>query len=410
MADREHKGIFEKLHKWHLEWHRQRGEFHGSHGEFHRHDRESEKQFEEIRRLQTEYNLRRAQLLKYRKHVKYSRIIILITNLVIWYVIFRFAGIKAVSISFALLISIGGIIELMFHSRLEKTVFKPIAELKKGVDAIAGGDYGARVDIKTPNEIGLLAQAFNKMAGKLGESEKLKAEYEENRKNLIASISHDLKTPITSIQGYIEAIMDVDGMPEETLKKYLRIISGNAAYMNKLIDDLFLFSKLDLQKLELNLEDVPIKPYISDLMEEFKLELEDRKINFTYNDRLATDKNVSIDLKRLQQVFRNIIGNAVKYGQGGNLAITVELYERDGYVCIAIGDNGPGIPEDKLRHIFDRFYRIDSERTKDLMSTGLGLAIAKELVDAHKGRITAESTVGKGICFTIALPAGGQES
>lgn len=421
-----------KFHvKWlrrHVEWHRRhekfqrkyeeaqrrREEFQGRHEEAHRRHEvfqrqheESYRQQEEYRKLHREFNLKKAELLKYHNHIKYARVFVIIINLVIWYIIFRFAGIEAVSISFALLISIGGIIELLFHSRLDKTVFGPIAKLKKGVEEIAKGNYDIRVDIKSRNEMELLADSFNKMAAKLSEGERIKAEYEENRKALIANISHDLKTPITSIQGYIEAIMDVDAMPKESLKRYLKIISNNTAYMNKLIDDLFLFSKLDVQKLELKLENVRIGPYIDDLMEEFKYELDERKIGFIYNNRLEKDLSVEIDLKRMQQVFRNIIGNAVKYGADKTLVITVDLYEKDGYVCVDIGDNGPGIPEDKLRHIFDRFYRIDTERTKDLMSTGLGLAIARELVDAHKGKISVVSAENKGTCFTISLPAIG---
>lgn len=414
MADNGKKGLWNNIKKWRGKWRKARAQVPGRHKEWHKRHEESHKrheeagrQHEELLKLQKEYTLKKAELLKYHKHIVGARVFIIGLNLVIWYVIFRFAGIKTVSISFAILISIGGLIEILFHSRLERTLFVPIARLKKGVEEIAKGNYAVRVDIKTRNELELLADSFNSMAAKLGEAEKIKMEYEENRKALIANISHDLKTPITSIQGYIEAIMDVEDMSGERLKKYLRIISSNTAYMNKLIDDLFLFSKLDMQKLELNLENVRIKAYIHDLMEEFNYELEERKVRFIYTDRLEGDPMVAIDLKRLQQVFRNIIGNAVKYGTDRMLAIRVDLYGKDGYVCADVEDNGPGIPEDKLQHIFDRFYRIDTERTKDVMSTGLGLAIAKELVEAHEGKISVSSEENEGTCFTIQLPTGG---
>lgn len=413
MADRgkmrsseEIENRFKRFYKFSKGWKERIGQWHVQHKEYHRQHGEPRTEEYELRKLNRELNLKRAELLKYHKHIKYTRVFVIVINLVMWYLIFRFAGIKTVSISFAILISIGGIIELLFHSRIEKTVFEPIAALRKGVEEIAKGNYGIRVDINSRNEIDLLADSFNNMAAKLSESEKIKTEYENNRKALIANISHDLKTPITSINGYIEAVLEVETMPEESLRRYLRIISNNTIYMNKLIDDLFLFSKLDMQKLEFKFETVRIKPYFNDLMEEFKYELEERKIGFIYKDHLEKDYKVEIDLKRLQQVYRNVIGNAVKYGKNDGLAITVDLYEKDGYVCTNIGDNGPGIQEDKLEHIFDRFYRIDNERTKDLMSTGLGLSIAKELVDAHKGKISVSSMENKGTSFTIQLPTG----
>ncbi|MNP04917.1 Sensor histidine kinase YycG [compost metagenome] len=182
--------------------------------------------------------------------------------------------------------------------------------------------------------------------------------------------------------------------------------------MNKLIDDLFLFSKLDMQKLEFNFELINIKNFMGDLMEEFQFELEDKNINFNYESKIKEALIVKIDRKRIHQVFRNIIGNAVKYAptdgskntSNKETNIDVELYVNNGFINIDIKDNGEGIPEDKLPYIFDRFYRIDYARTKDLMSTGLGLAISKELVDAHGGSIKAESKINEGTCFTITLP------
>lgn len=290
-----------------------------------------------------------------------------------------FSGLGDVPVLF----SIGGFLEFFFLRKLESRIFTPIDKLKNGLGEIAKGNYNIKVERSARNQIGLLIDTFNEMSQKLQESERIKAEYEENRKMLIANISHDLKTPITSIQGYIEAIAEGNSVPPENINKYLKIIHNNTAYMNKLIDDLFLFSKLDMQKLEFQFVTVSVRPFVNDLMEKFKLELEERGIAFDYRDNLEEDCTFNIDRKRLHQVFVNIIGNAVKYGPEQGLSIRTGLYRLDDFVYVDIKDNGPGIPEDKLPHIFDRFYRIDSERTKDFMSTGLGLAIAKELVEAH---------------------------
>ena len=120
--------------------------------------------------------------------------------------------------------------------------------------------------------------------------------------------------------------------------------------------------------------------------------------------KLRQDYWVNIDRKRIYQVFRNIIGNAIKHSPEQNLSINIDLYNREETICIDIRDNGPGISADKLPHIFDRFYRIDTERTKDFMSTGLGLAISKELIEAHEGKIEVSSVEDEGTCFTIILP------
>lgn len=338
------------------------------------------------------------------RHARISPPIILILGLIIWYVVFRYPGIREVTVVFAILFSAGGLLEAFFLRKLECGILSPIEKLKKGLGEIAKGNYDVKVESCAGNQIGQLIDSFNEMAEKLQESEKLKAEYEENRRMLIANISHDLKTPITSIRGYIEAIDYADAALPENISRYLKVIGSNTEYMNRLIDDLFLFSKLDMQKLEFQFVTVDARSFFNDIMEEFKLGYEEDNVSFEYRDRLEADCSLSIDRKRIHQVLMNIICNAIKYGCGQNIRIRTELYRLKDFVHIGIRDNGPGIPEDKLAHIFDRFYRIDTERTKDFMSTGLGLSIAKELAEAHGGGITVTSVEGEGTCFTVILP------
>lgn len=394
---RELERNFRESYRHSRESHRLQKEYAELHADFHKQQYELQERFRELHKSKVEFH-------RLHRHVRFSPPIILVLNLLIWYLIFRYAGIKTVSIFFALLISMGGFIELFFLRKIESRILTPIDKLKNGVEEVAKGNYNVKIESDVHSEVSVLIESFNEMAKKLQESEKIKTEYEENRRTLIANISHDLKTPITSIQGYIEAITEGNTVSPENINKYLKIIYNNTAYMNKLIDDLFLFSKLDMQKLEFQFVTVAVRPFVSDLMEEFKFEFEERGIAFDYCDRLERDCSCSIDRKRLHQVFRNILGNAIKYGPEENLLIKTELYGLDDFVYIDIKDNGPGIPEDKLPHIFDRFYRIDAERTKDFMSTGLGLAIAKELVEAHGGRITVSSVENEGTCFTVMLP------
>lgn len=342
---------------------------------------------------------------RYFRHIRYVRPLIVVFNVIIWFLIFRYFGVKAMSIIFAIIISAGGIVELIFLVTLEKRVLKPINQLRNGVEEIAKGNYEVKVDYDARNEVSILVNSFNDMAEKLHKGELLKAEYEENRKTLIANISHDLKTPITSILGYVEVIMKTENMPADTMNKYHNTIYNNAVYVNKLIDDLFLFSKLDIEKLDFEFEKLNLQAYMDDVMQEFEFELDSRNIKFSYESELNGTYYFNIDRKRVYQVLRNIIGNAVKYGDKENLQIRVRLYVEGENACIAIEDNGPGIPQDKLPHIFDRFYRVDYARTKDLMSTGLGLAIAKELIEAQGGSIKVTSEVNRGSSFTILLKA-----
>lgn len=367
------------------------------------HEKFHEIQDEINRRIKREY-MEDDEFQWYYKHIKYSRIFTIVFNIIVWFLIFRYFGVKTAAVGFAVIIGVGGLHQFIFSRGLERKILKPISQLKRGVDEISKGNYKVTVENQVTSEIKDLVDSFNKMAKKLSEGEELKKAYEENRRMLIANISHDLKTPITSIQGYIETMVEMNEISQNKIDKYHHIIYNNAVYMNKLIDDLFLFSKLDMDKLELYLEKIDMGNFMKDLMEEFKYELEDKNIEFYYENHLLESFNINIDRKRIYQVFRNIIGNAVKYGLKDILKIKVDLYEKDNYVYIDIHNNGPIIPKDKLKHIFDRFYRIDYARTKDLMSTGLGLAIAKELIEAHKGRIKVVSEKVKGTCFTIILP------
>jgi signal transduction histidine kinase len=342
---------------------------------------------------------------EFQKHYRYFRWLrpgIIIFNLLILYLLFTWQGIKIIAI-FALLITLKGILQFMFLHRLETRIFKPMEKLKQGVDEIAQGNYNIKIQYEAPNYLGLLIASFNEMARQLLLSEKVQTEYEANRKALVANISHDLKTPITAIQGYLEALLDPAGHSAEWNEKYLRTIYHNTVYINRLIDDLFLFSKLDLQKLEFNFEKIEIQKYMDDLMEEYRFSLEEKQVEFVYLNHLEHPLTVKLDRKRFHQALHNIMSNAVKHGPEKDLRIQVHLHQNS-FLTIDIQDNGPGIPASKIPFVFDRFYRVDTERTKDMNSTGLGLAIAKELIEAHGGTLSVAGVETKGTCFTISLP------
>ncbi|OOM25989.1 sensor histidine kinase [Clostridium beijerinckii] len=382
--DEEHREFFEKL----KELNEMRYELVYEHQKIHHNSHH--KQFNEFNRIH--------------RYLRWMRPTGILISMLLVFSIFKFVDVKAITIFFAIIFIIHQSSHIYITLRMEKRIMKPIEKLKDGVEQIARGNYDVKVDNDVYNEIGILIYDFNKMAETLKKSEEMKIEYEENRKALIANISHDLKTPITSINGYIEALVDGVVTSPDKVNNYLNIIHNNTTYINNLIDDLFLFSKLDMQKLDFNFETVKFKAFMSDLMEEFDFVLKEKDIEFKFEDRLSEELEINIDGKRIYQVIRNVIGNAIKYGRQKDSIIKVELSNNNEWIKMEIKDNGPGIPEDKLSNIFNRFYRIDTERTKDFMSTGLGLAIAKEMVEAHGGKIYASSIMGKGSTFTIELP------
>lgn len=292
---------------------------------------------------------------------------------------------------------------LFFSLQMRNRIMKPLEKLRVAVDEISKGHYGYTVDEEEFNMVGDLIASFNNMSVKLKEADELKEKYEQNRKELIAGISHDLKTPITSIIGYVDAIQTGVATTEEKRDKYLSIIESNAQYTNKLIDDLFLFSKLDINQMKYDFVELPIREFLEDVIVEKKLELEEQGVRVDYNMDIESDRLLAIDGKMVYRIMSNILSNAVKYGDRNEPRIYINaLREVDG-VKIRITDNGPGIPEETVKHIFNVFYRGDASRNKEVGGTGLGLAIAKQLVEAHGGTIIASSEVGIGTSIEFTL-------
>ncbi|GLC30308.1 sensor histidine kinase [Clostridium omnivorum] len=286
---------------------------------------------------------------------------------------------------------------------VSKGVLRPIETLKNAANQIEEGNLEFEVKPASEDEIGELCTAFEKMRVKLKESINLQMQYENNRKELISNISHDLKTPVTAIKGYVEGILDgVADTPEKT-ERYIRTIYAKASDLDKLIDELFLFSKLDLNNLTFNFEQVDIKEYLEDCVQELSLGLEKDNISLNLNTEKITNPFVLVDNEKLKRVIINIVENASKYMDKEEGKIDIRLEENDDKVIIEIKDNGQGIPKEDIPCIFDRFYRTDKSRSSLTGGSGLGLAIVKRIIEEHEGKVWAESEEGKGtsIFFTL---------
>ena len=253
------------------------------------------------------------------------------------------------------------------------------------------------------DEIREVLRALEKLRIKLDESVRTQMRYDDNRKMLISSISHDLKTPITSIKGYVEGILDGVAQTPEKKENYLRTVYAKADMLDNLIDDLLLYSKLDLHQIPFHLEPTDIARYMRDCVDESAPEMAQSGIAMTLEDRLAIPYAIALDRERMRRVFTNLFDNARKYMDKSEGCIQVVLRETPQTVVVEIADNGPGIPFEDLPMIFDRFYRSDTARSA-AQGSGLGLAIAKEIVEGHGGRIWVVSQEAKGTQFMISLP------
>ncbi len=289
---------------------------------------------------------------------------------------------------------------------VSRSILKPIKALEEAAEQIKEGNLNFQVENKSNDEIGQLSRTFEEMRCKLKESIELQMQYEENRKELISNISHDLKTPITAIKGYTEGIMD--GVPDspEKMEKYIQTIHNKAIDVDKLIDELFLFSKLDLKREPFNFEKVEMTSYLEHSTEELLLDLNKKGIQLNLSTGDDQPLIVIADREKLKRVINNIIDNSVKYMDKNPGEISINLQDGTDRITIGIRDNGQGISQAALSLIFDRFYRADPSRNTAIQGSGLGLSIAQRIIEEHGGKIWAESEEGIGTSIFFTLRKG----
>ncbi|XZF77783.1 sensor histidine kinase [Bacillus sp. AL-1R] len=293
----------------------------------------------------------------------------------------------------------------MLNYLVSRSIIKPISKLKNGAEKIKVGDLNFEIVMSSNDEIGVLNKAFEEMRIKLKESINLQIQYEENRKELLSNISHDLKTPITSIIGYVEGIKDGVANTPEKMEKYLSTIYSKAKDMDSLIDELFLFSKLDLKKEPFHFETFELNKYIKSYIEEINLDLRQQGIEIEFN-HLLESINVTADREKLKRVLSNLVSNCVKYMNKEEKGISFSINEQLSEVIVEVKDNGQGIDPATLPFIFDRFFRAEQSRNSQTGGSGLGLAIAKQIVEEHGGKIWATSEIGKGTSIFFSLKKG----
>ncbi len=286
-------------------------------------------------------------------------------------------------------------------SWIYKTVVEPIDELRVATHNITNGNLDFEVEAKGKDEISDLCRDFDTMRVRLKENAEEKIQVDEENRELISNISHDLKTPITAIKGYAEGILDGVVTDKEKLDKYVRTIYNKACDMDKLINELTFYSKIDSNRMVYDFSRLNVKEYFDGCIEECELELASLGIELVYESSLPESVIFIADAEQFKRVINNIISNSVKYMNHENGTIKVFLKDMGEQFGIDISDNGSGIEAEDLPFIFDRFYRADAARSN--VGSGIGLSIVKKIIYDHKGTVWVESTVGEGTTMHIVL-------
>ncbi len=285
-------------------------------------------------------------------------------------------------------------------------ITKPMKKLTDGIEEISKGNLDYRIDYDSTNEIGVTVKALNEMAARLKESIRQRNEIDESRKQMTAGIAHDLRTPLTSIKGYVEGLRDGIANTPEKQKEYIQTIYNSANDIERLLNELQTISLLERRSLELNKQEINLHEFLTDYVADAQFTAKKNDFEIIYKEPKDDDKNitVSLDPARFSRVLMNIVSNSIKYAskaRNGKLTITLNGYDKS--VIIALEDNGIGISDKNISHIFETFYRADQARTRVSDGSGIGLAVCKEIIEQHGGHIWATSTEGEGTTILISL-------
>ena len=292
---------------------------------------------------------------------------------------------------------------IMLTRWIHKGVFNPVNELNVAMRKIKEGNFEYALQTDAKGEIGDLYRNYEDMRLRLKESTEESRESEEQNRELVSNISHDLKTPITAIKGYVEGIMDGVADTPEKMDKYIKTIYNKANDMVRLINELTYYSRIDNNRIPYNFHRINVAEYFGDCLEEVGMDLEQRNIELNYSNLAAPDTVVIADPEQMKKVINNIISNSVKYMDKPHGVIDIRILDEVDSIRIEIEDNGKGIAQKDLSKIFERFYRTDASRNSAQGGSGIGLSIVKKIIEDHGGYIWATAKEGEGTCMHFVL-------
>ncbi|MFD0961345.1 sensor histidine kinase [Paenibacillus chungangensis] len=297
------------------------------------------------------------------------------------------------------------ITSLLLYRYVTRNIIQPLERLKQSAKHIKEGNLTFALKPESDDEIGQLVMTFEQMRLRLHESIQLQLHYENNRKQLLSNISHDLRTPITTIKGYAEGIRDGVTNTQEKLNRYVGAIHTRATDMEKLVDELLYFSKLDLNKEPYSFQQLELVSFLRHTLDEMAIELDQHNVDVAWNCPSPPEQSIFVmaDSEKLRRVIVNLVDNSLKYMVREPKTLTIGVKRGPERAEVWIKDNGPGIKPESLPHIFERFYREEESRDQSAPGYGLGLAIAKGIMEGHGGDISIKSSVGEGTTVFLSL-------
>ena len=311
---------------------------------------------------------------------------------------------KTMFVDMAIAIMLILVFTSLFLTRwISRGVFEPINQLNIAMQNIAEGNLEYMLPAKNDGEIGDLYRNYEDMRLRLKESTDEKILAERQNKELVSNISHDLKTPITAIKGYVEGIMDGVADTPEKIDKYIKTIYNKANDMDRLINELTVYSGFDANRIPYHFHRINVSEYFGDCFEEVGLDLESKNIELNYSNLVSPDTVVIADPEQLKRVINNIIGNSVKYMDKPKGEIDIRILDEIDSIRVEIEDNGKGIAAKDLSHVFERFFRSDTSRNSSQGGSGIGLSIVKKIIEDHGGYIWATSREKEGTCMHFVI-------
>lgn len=284
-----------------------------------------------------------------------------------------------------------------------RSIEVPLVKLKKATKNIKEGNLDFVLEVEGNDEFSQLCQDFEEMRKRLKESTEEKILMDKENKELISNISHDLKTPITAVKGYVEGIMDGVADTPEKMDRYVRTIYNKTNEMDHLINELTFYSKIDTNRIPYTFSKLNVEDYFSDCAEELGLEMETRGIELVYANYVEKGVQVIADGEQIRRVIHNIVSNAIKYMEKPRGIIQLRVKDVGDFIQVEIEDNGKGIAAKDLPYIFDRFYRTDVSRNSSKGGSGIGLSIVKKIMEDHGGKVWATSRLGIGTIMYFVL-------
>ena len=284
-----------------------------------------------------------------------------------------------------------------------RSVMGPVGKMREATKSIKEGNLDFELPVETDDELGQLCGDLEDMRKRLKNTAEEKLKFDKENKELISNISHDLKTPVTTIKGYAEGIMDGVADTPDKVAKYVRTIYNKASEMDVLINELTLYSKIDTNRIPYNFTILSVNDYFNDCSEDLSLDLEAKNVEFGYFNYVEPKVKVIADPEQIKRVVHNIVNNSVKYMDKDKPKINLRVKDVGDFVQIEIEDNGKGIASKDLPNVFERFYRTDASRNSSKGGSGIGLSIVKKIIEEHGGKIWATSREHTGTTMYFVL-------